>query len=154
MRLILKLTSLVCMVGCSSMQQFNEGSEVYWQALHVVDIAQTVQIAKNPHCHSEGNPWTQKLIGNNPRESEVYPWGIVSSVVHFFGMRLLDKWLDDGDYNVPLRLADNITKTSTVINNHQAGLRFDGLSNEEQVHCDRVLEAMDGPSISVEIVTW
>jgi hypothetical protein len=64
--------------GCSSLPT----SEYVWQGAHLVDVAQTMQIARNPDCYREDNRFTSQLIGDHPSEGDVAAWGIGTSLFH------------------------------------------------------------------------
>lgn len=128
---------LIMLTGCET---FNRNSEIAWQTMHIIDIAQTVQTAKNPHCRSEGNALTQKIIGKHPSESNVYKWGIGSAIAHYFIFKWIDKKAKKDNLNVGLRVLDNTSKFVTIARNHGNGVRVNGLSTDEQKRCDRELE--------------
>lgn len=107
MKAILVCALVVLLSGCAA----NRGSmsaQVAWQAMNVVDMGQTVHIARskrtdkqmaawfnqgmtaNRYCFEEVNPLTRALIGKHPSEAEV----IGSSLLWAAGHALVSRWLD------------------------------------------------------------
>jgi hypothetical protein len=71
------LVGLTWLAGCQSMDR----QEMTWQALHAVDVAQTLNAASDP-CYKE-NAWlTKRLIGEQPGDGEVIAWGVGTAVFH------------------------------------------------------------------------
>jgi uncharacterized protein YceK len=108
---------LLLLTGCSSMSK----KEIVWQSLHAVDVAQTLQIAKNADCFAERNPMTVQVIGEHPSEKNVLAWGVLLSI----GYHYLDEWLTK---NTPNSTANTFRflfisdKSVAVMNNFNDGL--------------------------------
>lgn len=64
--------------------------EVSYQALHAVDFAQTVQIARSPKCYEEKDLVTARIIGHHPTPSKVAGMWAAESMVHY----AISGWLD------------------------------------------------------------
>lgn len=78
---------LAALTGCAEVPR----EEYAYQALHAIDAAQTVQIARSrSNCFWESAPGTEQLIGKYPSTSEALWWGIGSAAAHL-GVSL---WLD------------------------------------------------------------
>ena len=93
--LALVLLGSVFSGGCESLNLSRE--EATWQALHAVDVAQTVSAANDP-CYIEDAWVTQQLIGEQPSTGEVLLWGAGMAVGHAVVTHLLEtqgapKWL-------------------------------------------------------------
>jgi hypothetical protein len=63
--------------GCASMDR----RELTWQAVHAVDVAQTLNAASDP-CYQEEAWLTRRLIGAQPSDAEVLAWGVGTAVFH------------------------------------------------------------------------
>lgn len=55
--------------------------ELVWQALHAVDVAQTLEAARD-ECYKEDAWLTRRLIGEQPSDAQVLAWGVGSAVLH------------------------------------------------------------------------
>ena len=81
------LACLWLLGGCQSLQMDRE--EMTWQALHAMDVAQTLNAASDP-CYKE-NAWlTKRLIGEQPSDAEVVAWGVGTAVFHAWVSNALD----------------------------------------------------------------
>lgn len=78
------------LAGCSTVREMSP-QEKLWQALHAVDSAQTLQIARHPDCYREIGWGTQELIGEHPSEVNVVAWAIGSAAAHAW----VSSWLED-----------------------------------------------------------
>jgi hypothetical protein len=73
----LLLLSSSLLTGCQTMSD----REKVWQALHAVDVAQTLSAARDP-CYQE-NAWlTRQLIGRQPSDAAVLAWGVGTAALH------------------------------------------------------------------------
>ncbi|MGB8693013.1 MAG: hypothetical protein WCD08_05835 [Steroidobacteraceae bacterium] len=63
--------------------------ELAWQALHVVDVAQTAQISRHPECYHEVG--SSYLIGQHPDLLQVLAWGVAEGYGHYW----ISDWLAD-----------------------------------------------------------
>ena len=133
-------------LGCSNVSTW----EYSWQAMHLIDVAQTYHaIGEHPHCFEELDPLTKNVMGKHPSKSDILQWGIASSIVHIF----LGKWVDkkfkkSGKY---IRSVDTAYKLGTIVGNHSRGLYVDGISDKEKKRCNDVLEMQ---SVSLELMRF
>ena len=126
--------TLLCGVllgGCQSMDK----REIAWQALHAVDISQTLNAAGDP-CYKEVSWMTTRLIGEQPSDAEVIVWGIATSIAHLWIANTLE------ERNAP-RWVQAVWDLGTightgyaVVNNHHNGVRPWG-DNELHDECYR-----------------
>lgn len=97
---MIRVAVLACalLTGCVTLPQVNTGGEVAWQALHAIDVAQTVHGAANDPCYEEGDPITRRLIGSKPSPGGVAAWGLGLGALHYgVHWALADRapaWLD------------------------------------------------------------
>ncbi len=80
------VTMLVMCVGCSALPQPDKtrGAEVTWLALHAIDTAQTVTIARSPDCLYEKNPLAAAVYGTkHPSVARVLVTNTVLAGVHY-----------------------------------------------------------------------
>lgn len=126
---------IVFLSGCSSLSGKPEGFEYAYHALNVVDMGQTIHIAREPDCYYEKGFPTKEIIGRHPDQEEVYALMAAYSV----GFHYMNRWLDnkasesymkqDGHYNKWkfARGVFNATsfyyKADAVVSNHDKGLR-------------------------------
>jgi hypothetical protein len=82
------LATLVVLTGCQSTTEFQK-REIAWQAMHAVDIAQTMKAARDP-CYVEDAWLTKKIIGEQPSDGEVLAWGVGSAVIHYVVSKTLE----------------------------------------------------------------
>ena len=107
--------------GCQSLSR----EELAWQALHAVDVAQTVSAANDP-CYVEDALITRQLIGANPSTEEVLIWGAGMAVGHAFVTGLLERSDAPGWLRKTWSYA-TITGTGlAVATNHSEGVRVFG----------------------------
>ena len=123
--LIGPLVILACVpqAGCQSLSLSRE--EWAWQTLHMVDIAQTANAARDP-CYIEDALITQELIGKQPSTTDVLLWGAGISVGHAWISHLLE---DRGAPKWVQKTWSYATLTSTglaVATNHAEGVRAFG----------------------------
>jgi len=112
--------------GCQSLNFTSE--EIAWQALHAVDVAQTVSASRDP-CYVEDAVVTRQLIGSQPSTGEVLLWGAGMAVGHAWISTLLEnhdapKWVQ--------KTWSYATITGTgiaVASNHSEGIRVMGDNN-------------------------
>lgn len=65
--------------GCQSIEM--DRQELAWQSLHAVDVAQTLNAARDP-CYQE-NAWlTKRIIGEQPSDADVLAWGVGTAMFH------------------------------------------------------------------------
>lgn len=122
-RIMITALTALCLSACESMSPYENA----WQAMHLVDVAQTIEgAASDPLCHSEGDPITRSLIGEHPHRDEVIAWGVGVSVAHYF----LGRWLDNSDWpdgvKHLVRSIDLGYKGLTIGRNYDNGIRIFG----------------------------
>lgn len=89
--------TLVCLLllgGCQSM----DSTEIAWQTLHAVDVAQTLNAADD-RCYQEKAWLTEHLIGQQPSSAEVLAWGAGTAAFHAWVSNALEardapRWLE------------------------------------------------------------
>jgi len=123
------LTVMVLASGCTSTPH----AELAWQALHAVDVAQTLNIV-NDSCYVESNPITTSLIGEQPSTGEVIAWGVGAGFLHYGVSRYLEhtdapRWMQNTWQAITLT-----TTVGAVYSNHREGIRIGG-SNEPFEGC-------------------
>ena len=68
---------IACLLsGCAALR---EPGEMGWQAMHVIDTMQTLQIAKDPRYKEVESAW---LIGEYPDQKTVLAWSAGLSLAH------------------------------------------------------------------------
>jgi hypothetical protein len=83
--------------GCAALPTDSKPPEAAYQALHAVDFAQTIQIARSPNCYHEADPLTKRLIGEHPSEGQVRAAWALTSTVHLAVTGWLDREVDATD---------------------------------------------------------
>lgn len=129
----LAVFSLILLGGCQSLELSRE--EMTWQALHAVDIAQTLSAADDP-CYQEDAWLTQKLIGKQPSEAEVLAWGVGTAVGHALITHSLEainapKWVQKAWGYTTISYS-----AYTIVDNHDNGVRAFG-DNKDVAGCYR-----------------
>lgn len=120
------LSSLV-LSGCALVPENN--LDRTWQALHIIDAAQTMSLNSDP-CLEEINPMTRTLIGKEPSDEEVIAWYIGTAVGHYFIGQALDRWWNEKAGNTWRAITVGAVGY-TVVNNHQLGMRPFGNNTSE-----------------------
>lgn len=113
---------------------FNWEREVLWQALHVMDVAQTIKGPAKDPCYHERNFITKTLIGKYPNTDKVIIWGIGWGLLHY----QYSKWLDNTKKLKPsvktaLRFLDFTSKGITITNNVYSGITVFTKNNHNHV---------------------
>lgn len=106
------------LTGCSEMPR----GEIAWQSVHALDVLQTVQIAKNPHCFHEDDPFSKRLIGEHPSQGQVVAWGVAFAAVHMSVGAALEHWEAPGWVQVGWQYLTLGAASRAVINNYQQGI--------------------------------
>lgn len=117
--LILALLVILFFISVESKAEISD-DEAIWQAMHMIDVMQTIEIAHSDY-HAEGENLTNFLISSHPNDTQVYAWGIGSAVAHYFIFKHIDK---HSKYARRIRVIDNFYKLSFIVGNHQAGIRI------------------------------
>ena len=141
-KLITVTLSLLIMSGCSSLPM-NPYSDLstegkMWQVAHIADVAQTIEIARDPICYEESNPVTRRLIGRKPTVAKVVMWGATASYLNAqldvsINQSSMPKWAKKGIGYLNLGL-----KVDVVTGNYGIGVRI-GAKNKppSNHHCYR-----------------
>ena len=79
------IAAVLVLAGCQGVPK----AEIAWQALHAVDVAQTVQIARSS-CYQESDELTARIIGEDPSTGEALAWGVGLAGVHYGVTRWLE----------------------------------------------------------------
>jgi hypothetical protein len=109
------------MSGCAALREPNE---VAWQAMHVVDTLQTLQIASDRRYREAESAW---LLGERPKDETVLVWSVGTALAHAGITQLLL----DYDYPKLAKVWQFVTLNAlchTVEHNASIGIRI-GQSN-------------------------
>jgi hypothetical protein len=106
--------------GCQSMRMDQE--ELTWQALHAVDVAQTLNAANDP-CYREEDWLTKRMIGEQPSDGSVLLWGVGTAVLHKVVGDYLDRRDAPGWVQKMWDYGSISHKGLTVMSNHSNGVR-------------------------------
>jgi len=120
----------LCVFFLSGCIQLSNKEKV-WQGAHFVDLFQTLSVANHPECFWEKDPMTRRLIGEHPKPRDVLLWAAITSVVHVFIWKGIDKKVPKKYH---LREIDIAIKSRVVINNNRRGVRVYGNNNSD---CDK-----------------
>lgn len=117
----LALVLVLFTTGCSVYQDMSP-AEKTWQAIHGIDVLQTMNIVDNT-CFTEGNPLTSRLIGANPDMENVIAWGVGMSFLHAAVSKEIEhsklpSWVGSVWQGISI-----VNSTRSVINNHNEGGR-------------------------------
>lgn len=98
-------------------------AEAAWQTGHAIDVLQTINGPARDDCFYEADPFTKRLIGENPSTSDVVVWGVATGALHYGVSKALvhynaPKWVKVGWHGISLT-----TKAYTVVDNHNKGIR-------------------------------
>jgi hypothetical protein len=116
---------LLCGAGCESLSR----QEIAWQTLHAVDVAQTLDAARDP-CYQESAWLTRQLIGRQPSDGAVLAWGAGTAVLHAW----ISQELEERDAPGWLRMAwdlGTLGQTAYAVgSNHTTGIRLLGANKD------------------------
>ena len=129
LRALLVLPAALLLAGCQSM----DSEELTWQALHAVDVAQTLSAADDP-CYEEEAWLTRRIIGRQPSDAEVMAWGVGTAVGHAFVSSSLERMEAPGWVQKLWSYATISHTGLTIASNHDEGVRIFG-SNEDVPGC-------------------
>jgi len=112
---------------------FIDEREALWQALHAMDVLQTIKGPASDSCHYERNAFTRQIIGKRPHPDKVIIWGVTYAVLHV----AYTKWLNETKRLKPsvktaLRFLDFTSMGLTIATNYKQGIRITG----ENKHTD------------------
>jgi len=100
--------------------------EAVWQAMNVVDMLQTIEIAKNPTCYQEVGTLSM-LYGNRISKKDAVIGSAIFGVLHYAATRGIESLIDrNPDYRVLQRVWQYTGygwKGHTLYKNHEIGLR-------------------------------
>ena len=110
------------LTGCQSIQNNVSRQEATWQALHVIDVAQTLNAASDD-CYAEDAWLTQRLIGKQPSDTQVLAWGVGTALAHWAISRTLEA-RDAPQWLQRMWSYGTISHTGyAVVTNHNNGVR-------------------------------
>lgn len=125
MKPLLALLTCILLISCAGRQPLTKSQwvgEAAWQAIHVIDWGQTLNIADNPDYH-EKNP----LIGRHPSRGKVNLYMGASAIIHPIITYLLPEDYKVLGINIHPRwlwIGGTITTSGLcVINNNAIGLK-------------------------------
>lgn len=108
-------------------------AEITWHAMNIIDMGQTLNIARRPDCYTEHNFLTRALIGEHPSTQSVIISSVAFSLVYRAASQFIeehDHINEDGNHDTPWVLAKYslnvlglLTKGTTVFNNYKIGLK-------------------------------
>lgn len=121
---ILLIAIALFLAGCSTNPYSNMSTyEKAWQTTHLIDVAQTYKVAKDP-CYAEIGFLTKDLIGKQPSTGKVIAWGAGLSLGHAYA----SKWLDNRDWpqwiKNTIKVVDIGYKFDVVTGNYNLGIRL------------------------------
>lgn len=125
------LSLLLCplLAGCHTMSP----QEKTWQALHAVDVAQTLSAARDP-CYQESAWLTRQIIGRQPSDAGVVAWGVGTAAFHAW----LSHELQERNAPTWLRMIwelGTLGQTAYAVgSNHSNGVRIVG-DNDKVAGC-------------------
>jgi hypothetical protein len=113
---------LIVIIACSGCAALERPEERLWQALHLVDVAQTYRIGEGP-CYKEAGLLTRHLLGEKPKVAGVVAWGagravghaLISDTLLRFDMPRAYKWW---------QFASFYSTAGAVNNNIEIGIRI------------------------------
>lgn len=104
--------------GCQS----TDKREVAWQALHAIDVSQTLNAASDL-CYKEASWVTKRLIGEQPSDAGVIVWGIAMAVAHMWIANTLEERAAPKWVQAVWDLGTIGHTGYAVVNNHHNGVR-------------------------------
>jgi hypothetical protein len=116
----------LCLTGCASLSTETRVEEAAWQALNVVDTAQTVQIAQHPDRYWETGTM-RPFTGRHPSTGEALGWMAAFAVGHYAITNALQ------DHPTLQRFWEAVTlgsKAYVVIGNHSLGIQFNHCNDD------------------------
>ena len=133
-RFVCGLVGLAVSVGLGGCQSMDR-QELTWQALHAIDVAQTLNAASDP-CYEEKAWLTQRLIGAQPSDAEVIAWGVGTAVFHAWISNTLEERGAPQWVQKLWELGTLGQTTYAIGTNHQEGVRPFG-KNRDVPGCQR-----------------
>jgi len=105
-------------------------TESAWQAVHAVDVAQTVTISRSPYVLHEDDPIGRPLLSAHPSTGRVYAVMAGLGIAHF----AVTRWLDANDPGqgpwhtafIAWQSATLAWKIGDVAHNTESGIRLFG----------------------------
>ena len=125
----------VVLGGCAQWSTETRVEEGVFQALHVVDVLQTLAIANHSGCYNEVGD-VYEIFSEHPSRTEVLEWGVGYAALHAGVTHLIEthtstRW--------PQRVWQAITIVGTANSvrvNWEAGLRLDDATGPIHAKCD------------------
>lgn len=116
---VILLAVIAALTGCATLSP----GEIAYQTVHAVDVAQTVEIARNPARFKEVGMGTDALLGEHPSEAGAIEWGVANSILHF----AIDDYLYRSNHPklaLFFESASIAIVADTVHNNYKIGLGY------------------------------
>ena len=110
--------------GCATFRELppeTRAAEAAWQAMHGIDTAQTLSIARDPDCYAEN--MIDPLIGRHPPQGMVLAWGVGAAALHLAVTNILNTYTRQ----TVVHIWQGITIVSTaaiISHNFSIGIRF------------------------------
>lgn len=127
------IAALALLSGCAHWSPETRALEATYLTVHAVDVAQTLTIARNPDTVHEANEaW---LLGEQPSQGRVMVWGVAGALLHMavtdqLERREAPRWLKRSWQAISIG-----RRATTVQENHELGIRLDGLTRELRDRC-------------------
>lgn len=127
-----RIILLLCLglLGCADIKQFNRGAEATYQAVHIVDMVQTVHGPASDSCYAEVDPISRAVVGPHPSQATDIAWGFSESLIHYG----VHRFLAGHEWNVADTVWQALTigaASQAVVRNYQIGIRI-GAPNTDQ----------------------
>ncbi len=108
-----------CLTPVDAAPPFTKGDWQYqltWTAVHVVDAAQTMEIAKNPDQYEEHNV----LLGKHPSEGAVVGFMVFGAIAHWG----IARYALEGKQRRRFQRLTIGFSSANAVNNYRIGIRF------------------------------
>ena len=140
-RIVCVATLLGGLTGCAALDapgpshgsRETQAEELTWQALHVVDTAQTLQIAAHPECYHEDQ--SAVLLGRGPNAGQVALWSAASAALHA-GLTALIEERDERWLQRTWQFLSIVPTALTVSHNFRLGLGLHSASPQSHGYCE------------------
>ena len=118
---LLPMLLVVSLSGCATWSRETVAEESVYQASHILDSVQTLEISRTPGYYEVQSRWA---IGRHPTETDVYAYMGAVAIGHAL---LTDYFVSRGAPPWLLRAWEAVTigmSTQDVAHNYNIGLRF------------------------------
>lgn len=136
MRIIMACSTLLMLSACATWSTETRIEEALYQTVSAMDVAQSVQIAKNPDQYAEASYPTATVIGRHPTVAGQVLWGVGRGAFHY----LITDELERHDAPRWLRRAWQVVNIGiegdVVHRNWQIGLHFGHTVSTQPVLCE------------------